>query len=249
MPYTVTSPFPSPLEPIRPEVEPQPYAPTLYTLEYAVPVVMEQNSYLAQLEQQLSAEAAWEQEAWWEQEYPNDTQAFRMFMQEVQSSLKESDAVHALRLASAEGKTITPEMISAVFRAYELAIDKAKRVLRDTLSPEQLHELKQASRTNLDWSYRHLLAEHATANDDVPLRYSTEDFFLIMNPKARKIEYMQTGEILRTLRHSMSQAGTDALARDVQTIRRFESLPAVQDAMDSQEFTAAEEKLSIDTNA
>lgn len=190
----------------------------------------------------------WTSNEFWEQEYPGDAPAYRMYMKEVHSALKESSAVRELRQASKEGYEITESMVQAVFRSYEAAVRTAARRLRETLSTKQLHDLKNAGRNELDWSYRHLLAEHATAEEDAPLKYSIEDFFLILNPKARKVQYMESNEILRTLRHSMSQASTDQLSRDVHTLREYEDrpqeFPAIGEVVASDDFASAQEQLT-----
>lgn len=176
----------------------------------------------AEAEQGLDETRYWES-VYLEQEYPNDTEAFRMYMKEVHRELKESSAVQELRQAVEGGHEVTKDMIQAVFRAYERIIGTAANKLRSELAPDQLAKLKQAGRNNLDWSYRGLLVERLTQDDGAPMRYSPEDFFLILNPKARKVQYMERQEILKTLNHSMTRGSVtqEQLKRDVQLAREF----------------------------
>jgi len=164
----------------------------------------------------------WES-AYSEKEYPNDTEAFRMYMKEVHRQLKESSAVQELRHAVDGGHEVTKEMVQAVFRAYERVVSSAAQRLRSELAPDQLQKLKQAGRNNLDWSYRGLLVERLTQDEGAPTKFSLEDFFLILNPKARKVQYMEKQEILKTLSHSMSRGSItqEQLKRDVQVAREF----------------------------
>lgn len=206
-------------------------------------VEMEQNGY---------DDGSWDTAEFWSQEYPSDTDAFRLYMRTVQTELRKHPSVMEVRQLAKSGQEIPKEKIERVFHAYAEVVSAAARKLRETLSPEQLHDLKQAGRDQLDWNYRHLLVEHATAEAGAPLKYSIEDFFLMINPKARKVQYMESNEILRTLRHSMSNASTDRLSRDVHALRQYEAdrdrYPAIADVLDSNDFTSAEEQLNTSTN-
>lgn len=166
-------------------------------------------------------EARYWETAYAEREYPNDTAAFRMYMKEVYRQLKQSSAVQELRQAAEGGKEITSEMVQAVFHAYERIVASAAEKLRRTLSPEQLNQLKQAGRNNLDWSYRGLLMERLTQDEGAPARYGLEDFFLIINPQARKVQYMERQEILKSLRYTMSLGNKERLQNDVRLARQF----------------------------
>lgn len=175
----------------------------------------------AEAEQGLDQPESWYSS--YEQEYPSDAEAFRMYMKEVHRELKESSAVQDLRQAVEGGNEVSKDMVQAVFRAYERIVSTAAKRLRTELAPDQLAKLKQAGRNNLDWSYRGLLVERLTQDEDAPTRYSLEDFFLILNPKARKVQYMERQEILNTLSHSMSRGSVneEQLKRDVQVARDF----------------------------
>ncbi|MEK7538151.1 MAG: hypothetical protein AAB619_04240 [Patescibacteria group bacterium] len=178
------------------------------------------HSMFEEAEQGVDEINYWES-AYSEQEYPNDTDAFRMYMKEVHRELKQSPAVQELRQAAEAGREITKDVVQAVFLAYERIVASAAGKLRRTLSPEQLSQLKKAGRNNLDWSYRGLLMERLTQSGDVPARYSLEDFFLIINPKARKVQYMKRHEILKSLRYSLSLGNKDRLQNDVRLARQF----------------------------
>lgn len=229
------------------EQDPAPYVIEVQPAELMAPQVVERYSIAEALQHmfeeadQASAEGwTWESAQWWEQEYPTDTTAFRAYMQEIYSELKRSPAVQELRQANDAGREVTVAMVEAVFRAYERSVQTAARRLRDELAPDQLQRLRAAGRDELDWNYRHLLVEHLTADAGAPIRYSVEDFFLILNPKARKIQYMETKEIVTTLRHSMARGSTDRLQHDVQTIRRFQMDANVQPVTESEEFAELE---------
>ncbi len=63
--------------------------------------------------------------------------------------------------------------------------------------------------------------ERLTQSGDVPARYSLEDLFLIINPKARKVQYMERQEILKSLRYSLSLGNKERLHNDVRLARQF----------------------------
>lgn len=232
--------------PVAPaEQEPVETQPGLYVAPVAAEHAYEQYTIASALEH-MFAEAeqyddSWQTTEYWEQAYPNDTAAFRMFMKEVQVELKASTNVQDLRRASAAGEEITVHMVEAVFRSYERAVQAALHRLRETLDPAQLQQLKQASRTELDWGYRDVLVEHLTADGAAPTRFAPEDFFLILNPKSRKIQYMDRKEILTTLRHSMAQESKDSLKRDLQLAREYSPIDVGQEKLtndDLNEFTS-----------
>lgn len=176
----------------------------------------------AEAETMVDQRPYWETEHVWEREYPNDTEAFRMFMKEVQSEIKHSGAVQALKSAVDHGGEISESMIEAVFRAYERSVQTATKRLRETLSSSQIAQLQSAARSQLDRGYRDLLVEYLTHAEGAPVRYAPEDFFLILNPKARKVQYMERQEILKSLRNTMSLGTKEQLKRDVDAVRRFE---------------------------
>lgn len=178
------------------------------------------NSMFAEAETGADESSFWENR-YFEQEYPNDTEAFRLYMKEVYRELKHSTAVQELRQAAEHGQAITKAMVESVFHAYERIVSTAASRLRSTLSPEQLQTLKQAGRNNLDWSYRGLLMERLTQEEGAPTKYSLEDFFLILNPKARKVQYMEKKEILKSLQHTMSLGTKEQLQHEVQLAREF----------------------------
>lgn len=218
-----------------PELSVAPIAAEQVFSEYTVAAALEH--MFAEAEQ---LDASWDTVEYWEQAYPSDTAAFRMFMKEVQTELKASANVQDLRQAAKSGEEITVHMVEAVFRSYERAIQAALHHLRDTISPEQLQQLRRSSRTELDWSYRDLLVEHITSDGAAPTRFAPEDFFLILNPKARKVQYMDRQEILATLRHSMAQGSKDALHHDLEIVRRYEPIDVGQEQLtqhDLESFT------------
>jgi len=76
-------------------------------------------------EQQGFDETNYWESAYAEKEYPNDTDAFRMYMKEVYRELKQSSAVLDLRRAVDVGQDISRGMVEAVFRAYERIVTSA----------------------------------------------------------------------------------------------------------------------------
>jgi len=176
----------------------------------------------------------------------SDPEAFRLLLETLQSKLKESDAVNHLKQAAESGHEISEHDVEAVFRAYERALHDSLQKLRTELSPAQLHRLQYASTSELDWSLRDLITRHvaASAEHDTELHYSPADFFLILNPKARKIEYMESSEILGTLRRSMSLSSKDQLKRDLQIVHQSEALPAVQEFIATDDFPTIEKAIT-----
>lgn len=179
------------------------------------------HSMFEEAEQQGFDETNYWESAYSAKEYPNDTDAFRMYMKEVYRELKQSSAVLDLRRAVDAGQDISQGMVEAMFRAYERIVASAAEKLRRTLSSEQLTTLKQAGRNNLDWNYRGLLMERLTQDSDTPARYSLEDFFLIINPKAKKVQYMERREILKSLRYTGALGTKERLQNDVRLARQF----------------------------
>lgn len=189
------------------------------------------HAMFAKAEQMEADGQGWGQDLAWERKYPKEHIAFQMFMKEVQLELHGSDAVKALRSAADNKEAITAKMVEDVFSAFERAVATAARRLQDKLRPDQLRQLKRAARHNLDWGYRDLLLERMTANDAGPAHYTPEDFFLILNPKARKVQYMERQEILKSLTYSMSLGTKDRLQQDVNTIRRYQAVNLGQEML------------------
>lgn len=234
-----------------PEREPQPpVTPAeLLTPGQAAERVYERGS-IAETIQRMFREAdemaaqgvGYETSEYWSREYPADTEAFRRFMRGVQAELRNSAIVRELRVALENGREITVQNIKDVFTAYERAIQASLMKLRDELSPAQLAQLRHSAQSDLDWSYRDLLIDRIAAGDN-DVRTSVQDFFLILNPKARKIQYMDKREILATLKHSMAQASTDQLKRDLQVVHRREDLPAVQQLQSEPDYPQLEQAI------
>lgn len=173
----------------------------------------------------------------WAPEYPNDTIAFRKFMSEVQRQLKDNDSIREIKNASTAGEPLTAAMVNNVFRAYARAVQQAYHSLQAELSPAQLWNMKRAGQSELDWGYRHVLLKHLTAvSAGGEVNCDPQDFFLILNPKARKISYMYKSEILKTLQRSMSTANQTQLQNDLTIISQHAQLPEVQAAVASEEY-------------
>ncbi len=238
------------------ESEPQPYIPPaeLMPAPIAAERVYERGS-IAEMIQTMFREAdeqaaSGQFEAWVPDERREaemkDPEAFREFLAVIQSKLKESDAVQHLQRATKEGREISSHDIEAVFRAYERALHETLNRLRSDLSPEQLHRLRSAAMSELDWSLRDMISQHvvASADADSELHFDPTDFFLLLNPKARKIDYMDSQEVLTTLRRSMSRASKDQLKRDLVIVHHHEAALAVQDLVNQPDFVTIEASIN-----
>lgn len=187
---------------------------------------------------------AWETQEFWQQEYPSDPEAYRAYMREVLGNLKESSAVQELRQAATSGQEISNQLCDRVELALKRAEHSAIDVLRGTLSPEQITQLRRASTSEIDYGFRDLLLERMTAGQDVPLRRQKKVLSFLVDPKARNVQYMGTKEILNDLRHSLGRGSADQLQREVQAMHRYEATADVSAALTSDEFHDLESQLN-----
>ena len=147
-----------------------------------------------------------------------DTDAFQEVLSAVYDKLDNSDAVKAIRY---QHKPIeTAQDIEACYRAYERALDSALH--RTDLTERQESKLKFAAHSELDWGLRDLVINHALESGagSAEPRYEPKDFLLILDPKIRKVDYMDSREILAVLRRSGSMASRDRLQADLAVLRR-----------------------------
>ncbi|MBI3572823.1 MAG: hypothetical protein HY092_01320 [Candidatus Kerfeldbacteria bacterium] len=145
--------------------------------------------------------------------FSRDAEAFQEVLTRLYARLKESDAVDHLRHHQPE----SAHDIEAAYRAYDQALDQAMK--KSTLSSKQEARLKFAAHSELDWSLRELVADHLLADEDAELRHQPKDFLLMLNPKIRKVDYMESGEILAVLRRSSSLASKDRLKADLKVLK------------------------------
>lgn len=173
-------------------------------------------------------------------------EAFQALLSAVQTQLKESDAVHRLQESVKREDAVTVHDVEAVFRAYDRAFHDSLQRLHRELTPGQFKQLRLAATSELDWSLRDIITQHVTADQagSAELRYDPKDFFLLLNPKARKIDYMTSAEILTTLRRSMAQASKEQLKRDLRVIHQAEAVPAVGDLLADNSLAAFENSIT-----
>jgi hypothetical protein len=176
----------------------------------------------------------------WEKEYPSDPVAYRIYMREVLDNLKESSAIKELRQTAKAGDEISDELCDRVERALQRAEELAIKALRDVLKPEQLKKLHQASTSEIDYGFRDLLAERLAGDSEVPLRRQKKVVSFLTDAKIRNVRYMDSQEILTSLRHSLGRGSTDQLKREVRVIRQNQGAPEVQDVIGSDEFADIE---------
>lgn len=178
-----------------------------------------------------AAEWNWMAAQWAEREnYPTDNEAFHLFLTDVFKQLKGSSAVQNFRQKmKASTAEVTAYDIEAVFRAYEQALTDAVRRLRPQISQRQVNELQRA-KASLDWGIKDTIVQHILAAQagDGELHFSAQDFFLLLNPKALRIEYMEAKETLHVIHHIGSRASRDQLVTD---LRQYQ-LPAVDATLD-----------------
>lgn len=178
--------------------------------------------------------------------FPSDTEAFQMFLAEIEQTVKNSDAVKHLQQLVKTGQEVTVHDTEAVFRAYDQAFRSSLSKLKSQLSSKQINVLKFQGRSELDWSFRDIVTQHLVAASESELKFDPLDFFLLINSKARKIDYMDSGEILATLRHSMSTAATttERLKNDLRAVESISSRPDAPSILNSQEVHQLQSKIA-----
>lgn len=148
--------------------------------------------------------------------YATDREVYHDFLSIVMKGMKDSGLVTAVReKAKAHPDEIGEQDIKDVYRAYELSLRKALRIMKPDLNPPQRTDVQEAI-AHLDWSYKDVIANHVMAMSDGSenLQYDTTDFLLLLNPKARKIEYTTSEEARRLVTHFGSRLDKDTIARD-----------------------------------
>lgn len=148
--------------------------------------------------------------------YATDREAYHEFLGIVMKGMKESGLVNAVReKCKAHPDQIGEQDIQDIYRAYELSLRKALRIMKPDLNPPQRSELQEAV-THLDWSYKDVIANHVLAMSagQEGLQYDSTDFLLLLNPKARKIEYTTTAEAKRLVQHFGSRFDKETIVRD-----------------------------------
>lgn len=150
-----------------------------------------------------------------------DSQAFREVMKSMYKRLKESDTINQFRYHG--GHLESEQDVAAVFAAYDRALDKSLE--KSDLSDRQDSRLRFAAKSELDWGLRDLITHHVLSESE-DRTFEPKDFLLMLNPKIRKVDYMDSKEILGVLRRSASMASKDRLKADLAALRRSERADA-----------------------
>lgn len=144
-----------------------------------------------------------------------DREAFREVMETVYDGLKNSDIVNDFRF---HGKQVETEHdVEGVFRAYERSLQTALK--KSHLTERQEAKLRHAAHSELDFSLRDVITRHALAGTESgDPTFDPTEYLLILNPKLRKVDYMDTKEILGVLRRSASLESKDRLNDDLRVL-------------------------------
>lgn len=222
MSYTVSSPFPAPeqsnrIQPVELVPSPPLYPPeTAARLAYA-----ERGSYgetLAKMFAEIDVNpAAFDVqpadlmygETIFDQ---RDKDAYQDVMKKIYDGLKHSDIINDFRF---HGKQVESEHdVEAVFRAYERSLESALK--RTHLTDRQEAQLRHAAHSELDFGLRDVITRHAIAGAEAgEPTFDPSEYLMILDPKLRKVDYMDSKEILKTLRRSASLESKDRLKADL----------------------------------
>lgn len=150
--------------------------------------------------------------------YSSEREVLHEFMEAVMDYLKDQPSFqHLKKLAETDPAAITKFDIDPVFEAYERGLRTAFREIKVDLTRPQRNELQQAL-AELNWSYKDVIANHVLALSEgaSQLEYDPMDIFLLVNPKARRIEYTSTSEARHLIQHFGSTMTKDVITRDLQ---------------------------------
>lgn len=144
-----------------------------------------------------------------------DRDAFQDVMEGIYDGLKSSDIVNDFRF---HGKQVESEHdVAGVFQAYERALKTALE--KSDLTVRQEAKLRHAAQSELDFSLRDVITRHALAGVEAgEPTFDPTEYLLILNPKLRKVDYMDTKEILGVLRRSASLESKDRLKDDLRVL-------------------------------
>lgn len=197
-----------------------------------------------EMDQNPAAYAQTEQEYAWDV-HPHNPEAYQDVMRNIQDRVKNSDAVRDLVRKVDQQQEISAHDVEAVWRAYEQAFRTAVNAMKSEMSAKQMNVLKFQAHSELDYSFRDVITRHLIAGSEQEMHVDPLDFFLLLNPKARKIDYMSNKEILATLRHSMSvpTMSADRLKNDLRAVEW------ISHRADHKELMASDQvrKIQLDT--
>jgi len=148
--------------------------------------------------------------------YVTDREVWHDFLGLVMQKMKESDTLKEIRLrCQTEPESISEADIPRIYAVYERSLRAALEIMKPDLNPPQRHGVEDVVR-HLDWSYKDVIANHLMAMQSgaEEMTYDTTDFLLLLNPKARKIEYTTTEEARRLVSHFGSKLSKDTIVRD-----------------------------------
>lgn len=160
-----------------------------------------------------------------------DKEAFQEVMTKIYDGLKQSDIINDFRF---HGKQVESEHdVAGVFRAYERSLENALK--QACLTDRQAAQLRHAAHSELDYSLRDVITRHAVAGAEAgDPAFDPSEYLLILDPKLRKVDYMDSKEILKTLRRSASLESKDRLKGDLTVLEQSQRQEA-KDAL--HEFT------------
>lgn len=157
--------------------------------------------------------------------YGSDVEVFREFLDVMEDHFDESDIVKKFRQEDFAPEESDWKLLFNEFeRARRYAFDKVH------MSPEQRQRLLQA-KSELNWTIRELALSGAV---------NAKDCLLMINPKARKVEYMDSKEAIATLKRSGSVADTEQFRKlvllDQEALAEHAALPQIQEALADPDF-------------
>lgn len=225
MAYTVTSPFPTQEQPYRVQPVEMVPPPQVYNAENAARAAYAERGSYGEILHRMFLEMDANPQAY--DVSPRDVshgemlfgqkdrEAFQDVMETVYEGLKSSDIVNDFRF---HGKQVESEHdVEGVFRAYERALKTALE--KTDLTARQEAKLRHAAQSELDYSLRDVITRHALAGTEAgEPTFDPTEYLLILNPKLRKVDYMTSDEILRTLRRSASLESKDRLKDDLRVL-------------------------------
>jgi hypothetical protein len=120
----------------------------------------------------------------------SDLEVYRAVMEEILDELKGSDAVRSARAkVKKEGyAALTDLERDALLDAFDRA--RRRALERVDMSDEQRRRLQFAATSELNFSLRHYIRE------------GTPEDWMVLDPKARRVDFMGKTEVLRYLRNS-----------------------------------------------
>lgn len=146
-----------------------------------------------------------------------DKDAFQEVMKKVYDGLKSSDIINDFRF---HGRQVESEHdIEGIFRAYSRSLENALK--HANLTDRQEAALRHAAHSELDFGMRDVITRHAVAGaESGDPTFDPSEYLLILDPKLRKVDYMDSKEILKTLRRSASLESKDRLKADLAVLER-----------------------------